>query len=127
MRKLSGSEAAQVDAWWRGLAARDRRELRRDAGRPPIRVVGRFVEPGNDDEVSIDFYEYLVNHEIYINDGPMYHICSAHPEARAAISKGRIPATFVCPRREKECPMRKVLDERPGYDVRFSLRRGGRA
>ena len=122
--RLSDTQAAEVDQWWRGLAPRDRRELRRDPGRPPPRVVARFVEPGEDVGAEDDFYEYLVNHEIYIDDGPKYHICSAHPEARAVLSAGRIPAAFRCPRGEKACPMRVLLDQRPGHDVRLSLVRG---
>ena len=123
--KLSGAQAAEVDEWWRALAPLERRELRRGAGRP-TRVVARFVEPDDATEVSHDFYEYLVNHEIYIDDGPKYHICSAHPEARAVVGAGRIPEGFRCPRGEKVCPMRALLDQRPGHDVQLSLVRDGR-
>jgi hypothetical protein len=76
-------------------------------------------------EAKHDFYEYLVNHEIFIDDGPKYHFCSAHPEARAVLSAGHIPAAFRCPRGESACPMRVLLDRRPGRDVRLSLVRGG--
>jgi hypothetical protein len=84
-------------------------------------VVARFVEPGEVSEPANDFYEYLVNHEICIDDGPKYHICSAHPDARAAVGAGYIPAGFRCPRGEKECPMRSLLALCPGRDVRLSL------
>jgi hypothetical protein len=123
VRNLTRAEAARVSQWWRGLAPIDQRALRRDAGRPPVRIVARFVEPGGDEEASSDFYEYLVNHEIYLDDGPELRICSAHAEARAVIANGRIPATFGCPRNEKECPMRALLDHRPGCDVRLTLHR----
>src|SRR5690242_12571379 len=106
---LSGAQAAELEEWWRHLAPVDRRELARSARRPPARVVARFVEPDDAPEVTEDFYEYLVNHEIYLDDGPKYHICSAHPEARAVLAAGRIPEGFRCPRDEKVCPMRALL------------------
>ncbi len=124
--KLSDTQAAEVDEWWRGLAPLDRRELRRGGGRRPTRVVARFVEPDDDTDTSDAFYEYLVNHEIYIDDGPKYHICSAHPEARAVLAAGRIPEGFRCPRADEGCPMRALLDQRPGHDVQLSLVRDRR-
>ena len=119
--KLSGAQAAEIKDWWRGLTPFDRRELRRGAGRPTERVVARFVDPDDATDASDDFYEFLVNHEIYIDDGPKYHICSAHPEARAVVASGRIPEGFRCPRGEQLCPMRALLDQRPGHDVQLSL------
>jgi hypothetical protein len=86
-----------------------------------VRVVARFVEPGEVSETADDFYEYLVNHEIYIDDGPKFHICTAHPDARAAVAAGHIPAAFRCPRDEGECPMRSLLDLSPGRDVHLTL------
>jgi hypothetical protein len=119
--RLSDAQATEVVEWWHGLGQVDRRELHRDRGRPPARVVVRFIEPGEDLEVGEDFYEYLVNHEVFIDDGPTYHICTAHPEARAVVAAGRIPCTFRCPRREEGCPMRALLDRCPGHDVQFEL------
>jgi hypothetical protein len=124
--RLSPARADEVTQWWRRLAPNERRALRADAGRPPPRVVVRFVEAGHaddDPDASTDFYEHLVNHEIVIDDGPRYHICTAHPAARAAVAAGRIPAAFRCPRGRSDsaCPMRGLLDRAPGCDVRFSL------
>jgi hypothetical protein len=120
-KRLSKAQAADVNRWWRNLGSDEQRELRRSGRRPPVRVVARLVEPGEVSEPADDFYEYLVNHEIYIDDGPKYHICLAHPDARAAVAAGHIPAGFRCPRGEKECPMRTLLDLCPGWDVRLSL------
>lgn len=114
---------AEVTEWWRALGPAERRDLCRDAGRPPARVVARFVEADEDLHGSDgdDFYEYLVNHELTLDDGRTFHICSAHPEARAVVAAGRIPATFRCPRGEAVCPMRTLLDRGPGHDVQLSL------
>jgi hypothetical protein len=70
---------------------------------------------------TTDFYEYLVNHEVILDDGRTDHICSAHPEARAALTAGRIPADFRCPRAQASCPMRALLNAAPGCDVRFAI------
>jgi hypothetical protein len=124
-RRLSSVQTSKIEQWWRGLTAGERRALRSDPGRPAPRVVARFVEPGDPAEGTDDFYEYLVNHEIYLDDGPPLHICTAHPEARAAVRAGHLPLAFQCPRRDLACPMRALLDRRPGHDVRLSLVRAG--
>lgn len=120
-KKLSPVQANEVNEWWRGLAPEDRRALRSGGRCPPTRVVARFLEPDEEAPACDDFYEYLVNHEIYIDDGPKYHICSAHPEARAVVRAGRIPSSFRCPRSDERCPMRILLGMRPGHDVHLSL------
>jgi hypothetical protein len=115
-----------VTRWWQGLGPAERRALRRDAGRPPPGVVARFVEAGDepDSDGAVDFYEYLVNHELVFADERVFHICSAHPEARAVLAAGYLPAGFRCPRADATCPMRAVLDQAPGCSVRLSLVRG---
>jgi hypothetical protein len=120
--RLAPPARAEVTRWWHRLTTAERRTLGRDAGRPPRGVVGRFVEAGEREDAPggvTDFYEYLVNHEIFLEDGRPYHICSAHPEARAAVNAGHVPATFHCPRGIAECPMRRLLDVAPGHDLRL--------
>ena len=129
-KKLSLEHRREVTTWWTGLSAEERRALGRDRGRAPAGVVGRFVEPGEAGGPCVpeeamptgtDFYEHLVNHEIFLDDGPRYQICSAHPEARALLRAGRIPATFHCPLGAVSCPMREILDRAPGRELRLSL------
>jgi hypothetical protein len=123
-RSLSPEQARGVDRWWEELEPSERRALRPNAGRAPARVVVRHVAGAELDEGDADagdFYEYLVNHEIILDGERTYRICSAHPEARAAIAAGRIPAEFRCPLARAACPMRSLLDEAPGCDVRFSI------
>ncbi|HVH46229.1 MAG TPA: hypothetical protein VM925_27995 [Labilithrix sp.] len=117
---LSLSQMDDVTRWWERLTPAERRSLE-VAARP--RVQARFVEPGSDDaDLAIDdFYEYVVNHELCFYEGKKFHICSAHAEAREVLSAGRIPASFQCPRASTECPMRRLLDQAPGCDVRLSL------
>ena len=93
----------------------------------PVRVEGRFVvradpEP-RDLFPSLDFYEYLINHEVYLHelDGTRHHICSAHERARETLRAGLIPATFSCPLAKEGCPMRKLLDVAQGRSIALSL------
>ncbi|CAN5925686.1 hypothetical protein BH11MYX4_BH11MYX4_14210 [soil metagenome] len=113
----------EIERWWQQLAPAERRSLRRPRERRSLQVVGRFVEPGEGDasDETTDFYEYLVNHELVLDTGRTFHICSAHPEARAVVSSGVVPATFRCPRAAEVCPMRRLLSERPSCDLLLSL------
>lgn len=142
---LSKAERRLIDGWWRRLPARDRRELeasldpRADScsfSRTPnpdgssawhgvaIKVQGRFVvgDGDRDDEAfPIDFYEYLVNHEISLSDGRTYHICTQHEAAEAVVRAGTIPAAFTCPLGKSSCPMRRVLALEPGRSLRLDV------
>jgi hypothetical protein len=135
--RLSSAHATQVSEWWMRLTTGDRRALREldAAGARPraLQLMGRFVQPGEDvesGELTSDLYEYIVNHELAFLPERTFHICSAHPEARAAIAARRIPAAFTCPLASTECPMRALLDRAPGHDVRLAgdgARTGARA
>ena len=109
-------------SWWLGLSEPDRRALRRRLRLRDDVVVARFVEPDDDEApVPSDFYEYLVGHEVYLEDGRSFHICTAHAQARAVVGRGRIPGGFRCPRADAHCPLRRLLAERAGYDCRLML------
>lgn len=130
---LSSAEERHLDAWWKGLSADDRRSLlapcdRRapQQARRRLHVVGSFGDADVDAEeraFPIDLYEYLVNHEIYLSDdpGPTYHICTRHPAAARVVRAGLVPATFSCPLRRQECPMRRVLALGGGRSLRLDV------
>ncbi len=120
---LSPKQRTEAERWWASLAGAQRRSL----GLPRERtlVVGRFVEPGEPDEgTNDDLYEYLVNHELWLEDGRRYHICTAHEGARKVLARGRIPGAFRCPRGERACPMRAIVDAAGGRDVRLAVLHG---
>jgi hypothetical protein len=125
-RGMSANHARQVAGWWKSITPEQRRTLRRNAGGAPAGVMARFVRGDEAEETeetsetfaNIDFYEYLVNHEVFLEDGRSFHICSAHPAARAALAAGHIDAAFRCPRADAACPMRALLDRAPAGDRR---------
>ena len=132
---ISNTSLCDVDQWWSGLEPLAREQVLRlweacslDAGPEEtnqvggVRVEGQFVDgeegPGFWDPA---FYDYLVNHEIFLSEKPRFHICVRHPVARQAVERGLIPADFECPFGDSECQMRKVLDLSPGKSLRLRL------
>jgi hypothetical protein len=121
---LSSRETDAIRIWWQGLDAEARRTLKRRGAKPRLVLLGRFVDAEPGDEASAepcDFYEYLVAHELSLDDGRRFHICRAHDRARRALSEGRLRADFACPLDRDDCPMRKLLDQRVGSDLLLSL------
>lgn len=109
-------------SWWESLSVLDRRWLRRRLRYRDDVVVARFDESdGDDDPVPSDFYEYLVAHEVFLDDGRTFRICSAHPRARDALESGAIPHDFQCPLADAACPLRALLAVRPGHDCQLRL------
>ena len=144
---LSATELNLVNHWWIQLAEAERTELaaqwdaKKDScasapstegsnggtkSRISIQVCGNFVDEElqeTEDEFPNDFYEYLVNHEIFLVDlQRTFHICTRHPEAQRAIRRGRIPAGFSCPFRSQECPMRALLSLAGRHAVALDLK-----
>ncbi len=147
LKDLSVKQARAVRRFWRGLDGAVQAELDRlyderaessaylNKGAPgegvswqklAVRTEGRLVthedsEP-KDTFPNIDFYEYLVNHEIYLHElDRVFHICSAHEQARMVLRAGFLPASFSCPFAKVECPMRSLLGAAPGCSIALSL------
>ncbi|MDB6109161.1 MAG: hypothetical protein JWR69_911 [Pedosphaera sp.] len=128
---LSEFGVPAVDQWWAGLDEPARGEviqlwLDASSGQPAVPYVSaRFVDATDPEESPElwhdDFYEYLVNHEVYLLYQYRFHICTQHPAARAAVASGFIPADFACPLAHQDCPMRQLLQLAPGRAVRLRL------
>ena len=136
LARIADDARPVVRRWWAGLTAADRqaavaawddeaqdRFFAPESGdSEPIPVVlgGRFVpaeQPLVGPEWHADYFEYLLKYpELLLCEKPYFPIggvCTAHPEARAALAAGCIPAGFQCPLASAECPMRRLLDKRP--------------
>lgn len=112
-----------IAQWFRGLSRAKRRLLRTVRARDEV-IVARYVEPGDaadDEDGGANLYEYLVNHEIS-EITRVFRICTAEPEARAALARRHLPVDFACPRASASCPMRALLAACPRHDVRFFAR-----
>ncbi len=124
VKRLSGAEADEARAWWETLSPEEQRAVRGAAGRE--RLLARFVEPDSMVELEediADINEYREQNGLIWWEGraKLKFICVAHPAALEAVRCGHFPASFRCPLANVECPMRALLDEEPGRDVRFRL------
>jgi len=128
---LDESGLADVETWWADLdtsAQIDILDLWSDCasygGRVRLQVEIHPVETGNeyaDQFWNADFYEFLVNHEAYLEREKKVHICTRHAAARTAVQSGAILPDFSCPLENRDCPMRRVLSVCSGKQVRLSL------
>src|SRR5262245_21166498 len=92
-----------VNNWWEGLTEPERDDVIElwqsvGFGQPcGVRVGVNFVDAsGVDEERHLwhsDFYEYLVNHEVYLIDLERHigGVCTREAAARAAVRAGVIP------------------------------------
>jgi hypothetical protein len=128
---LAAAGMKAIDEWWAELGRPARAEalhLWQDCNAAgsglAVRVEATFVDEQDDSPHDFwhdDYYEYLVNHEIYLFDAPRFHICTRHPVAARAAQLGLIARGFACPFASGDCPMRNLLDLSPGRSVRLRV------
>jgi hypothetical protein len=120
-----------IDEWWAHLDASSRSEAlqlwhecsQTESGLA-VRVEARFAdEPEKEtgDFWHSDYYDYLVNHEIYFLRERSFHICTRHPVAADAVRAGLIPHDFSCPLQSSDCAMRRLLAHSAGRSVRLRV------
>lgn len=137
LERISEDARPVVLRWWTDLTSPQRQtalgdwDQRRDKNfftpqsgdgeeQIPVVIGGRFVpaeQPLLNSEWRGDYFEYLLkNPELLLTQElhRTFHLCRAHPEARAALAAGYIPAGFTCPFDSADCPMRRILAESPG-------------
>jgi hypothetical protein len=128
LRGVAPSHRPRVAAWWRRLDAAARADLVARWGRPrcpdepAVELLGVFVDDATEraDELdnamwSDDFREYVTAHDELVFHVPArsFHICRAHPAARAVVARGVIPAGFACPLGRAGCPFVEAASGRP--------------
>src|SRR5262249_17976366 len=128
---LADAGMPAIEEWWTQLdddGRADALQLWQDCGQTragiSVKVDASFLDEAAEDGRDFwhnDFYEYLVNHEIYVKQMPVFHICPRHPAPREAARLGFIPHDFSCPFASGDCPMRKLLDIAPGKSVRLRV------
>ena len=139
LERISDSALPIVRLWWESLTSDQRHaaisdwdsqqeqqfftpQSGDDSEQLPVVIGGRFVPPEQPlfaTEWHADYFEYLLKYpELLLIKDPIrrtFHLgCRAHPDARAALAAGRIPAGFTCPFDSADCPMRRILAESPG-------------
>jgi len=128
---LSNAGMLTIDNWWAHLDEISRREALRlwhdcshEESNLEIRVEARFIENPKEESAEFwqsDYYDYLVNHEIYLFDVKGAHICTRHPVAAAAARAGIVRHDFHCPFQSEACPMRNLVSRAPGKSLRLSV------
>ena len=91
VKSLSTEERREVSRWWGAIRPSERQALRRDAGRPPRRLVARFVPHEHDPRDTDDpepFYDYLVNHEVVIDGSWTVSLNERSALCRARVAGG---------------------------------------
>ncbi len=91
----------------------------------PIELKGSLLDEENDREhreLKQQLLEYISNHEEvqFFLVEHKFHICRAHPGARAALRAGELASTFVCPAENSDCPMLAILRASGGRSVGLS-------
>ena len=144
---VSEKEVNAVEEWWNNLTKDNQKELRklfdekRECGMIPlekearreerqskqIAIIGKFETSKNNNtnkEWHEDMYEYLVAHPEAIilveQFEPLtFHICTFHEKARQVLKNGIVPDDFLCPFKDHNCLMRKILQQCPGKSLKL--------
>jgi len=87
----------------------------------PLELRASLVDEEPDDDARLELLDYFLNHESYVLREGTHHICTAHPDARAAVARGFVPPDFTCPLQRPRCPMRQRLAEAPGKTLRLDV------
>jgi hypothetical protein len=128
---LASAGLRAIDEWWAHLDAPSRSEAlqlwhecsQAESGLA-VRVEARFAEDHEEKAGEFwhsDFYDYLVNHELYFFRERSFHICTRHPKVAGAVRAGFIPHDFTCPLESGDCAMRRLLALSPGKSVRLGV------
>jgi hypothetical protein len=128
---LANAGLRAIDEWWAHLDASSRsealqlwHECSHDESGLAVRVEARFAD-GPEEQMGdfrhSDYYDYLVNHELYFYRARPFHICTRHPVAAAAVRAGFIPHDFSCPFQAGDCAMRRLLAHSPGRSLRLRV------
>lgn len=145
LSRIADDARPVVQRWWASLTPTARedsltdRDERRETGvfapqegdrweQVPVVIGGRFVPAEHSQLVGpewhADYFDYLLKYpELLLNEKREIRtggVCTAHPEARATLAAGCIPAGFVCPLGSDECPMRKLLSQRPNQTLQLT-------
>ncbi len=119
--RLAGQQ--EVQEWWDELTTGERKDLLDSYRAEPYpKNCLPYREPEEEPETEIegvfvnDWYEYLVNHEMFAEPPRTFHICTSHPLARRVQVNGVLPFDFVCPldHAAAQCPMRQILAQSLG-------------
>lgn len=133
---ISVEELLKVKDWWGKLSEENQSELsllynedtRNSKQIVSIYLCGKYVEqeriiPNNAFWVN-HFYDYIVNHELVIDEYKVHFggVCSSNKLAENSIRKGLIRKGFVCPNNDVNCLMKRVLQDEKEKSLQLYIR-----
>lgn len=135
--KIPAKALFQIENWWEKLDAENQKELHSlyqnesfvdDNIMISIQLCGKFVE--QDKVLSSQpfwlnyFYDYLVNHEVFLIDRVLHigGICSSNNVAEQVFRNGFIPQNFLCPLKKENCLMKNLLEFEPKKSLQLFVR-----
>jgi hypothetical protein len=71
-----------------------------------------------DDDELFDYYFNETGKSTMVPVYRVFHVCMAHPAAKACLDNGLIPHDFACPLGNHQCPMRTILKAADGRGIR---------
>ncbi|MCI5083969.1 MAG: hypothetical protein MRY78_19885 [Saprospiraceae bacterium] len=131
---ISAREITKVEAWWDKLSEEQQAALQRlysteDEQKEQtisIYLCGKFVEqePEQKDFWVNHFYDYIVNHELFIDETKpnVGGICSSNKVAETAIRNGIFAHSYECPLKQKNCIIKEILNEQVGKSLQLYIR-----
>jgi hypothetical protein len=136
LAKLSSQEKSEAEDWWHSLDYENKAELTKSYLIEKVKqqephtltFYGKFVEGnepyGKDEFWVLELYEYLVNHEIYIQELQLHvgGVCTSQKAAQKSTQKGFIDANFSCPLGKTDCRMREPLKYGEGKSLKLFIK-----
>lgn len=133
---ISVEEILKVENWWDKLSEENQLQLaslyNEEAPNRKnivsIYLCGKYVEqerviPNNAFWVN-HFYNYIVNHELVIDETKIHvgGVCSSNKIAENSIRTGIIRNGFICPLNDSSCLMKSILEFRQGLSLQLSIK-----
>lgn len=90
---------------------------------------GTFREGDDVDVVELDddeLFDLYFNKTGQLATSPVsngfrvFHVCMAHPAAKACLDNGLIPHDFACPLAHQHCPMQTILKAANGRSIQVA-------
>jgi len=133
---ISIKQITQIEDWWNKLSIENQQELEEfylDEDKNQEEIVsiylcGKYVEQEREYKKDVfwinHFYEFIINHELHMNDTHVHvgGICSTNNLAEKSIREGIFLKGYKCPLKKENCIIENILKEEEGKSFELYLR-----